>query len=84
MVVSPGKTPADNALDNQVIGRPGRTHSHSEVKFPLRPQVEVNGWEELLLLIFQWIETIQRSVGCVVLQSTADPLGEIEAHFGVG
>jgi hypothetical protein len=59
MVVFPGKTPTDNALDDQVIGRSGRTHAHPKVEFPLRPQIDVNGGEELLLLIFQGIGTVR-------------------------
>jgi Biopolymer transport protein ExbD/TolR len=40
----------ENTRDDQVIGRSGCAHPNSKVEFPLRPQVDVDGWEELLLL----------------------------------
>ena len=83
MVVCPGEATAENAFDDQVIGRSGRADPNSKVEFPLWPQVDIDGREELLLLIPQGIETVQRSVSRVILKPATDPFGEIEAHFCV-
>ena len=80
VAVYPGKAPPKNAPDDQVIGRSGRAHPNSKVEFPLRPQVVVDGWEELLLLILQGIETVQRSVRRVVLNPTTVLPGGL-VHF---
>jgi hypothetical protein len=55
--VRPGKTPSDNAFDDEMVGRARGAHTHTEVELPLRPEIDVNGGEELLLLVFQGIES---------------------------
>jgi hypothetical protein len=55
--VRPGKTPSDNALDDEMVGRAGRAHTDTEVELPPRPEIDVNDGEKLLLLVFQGIES---------------------------
>jgi hypothetical protein len=52
-----GKTPSDNAFEDEMVGRARGAHTDTEVERPLRPEIEVNGGEELLLLVFQGIES---------------------------
>ena len=82
-VVPPRKAASDNALDDEMICRSCYAHPYPKVEFPLRSQVEVNGRKELLFLIFQGIEPVQRSIGRVILQSSADSFGEVKARFCV-
>jgi hypothetical protein len=53
----PGKSAADDALDDQVIGGARRSDADSEVELPLRTEIDVDAGEELLLLIAQSIES---------------------------
>src|SRR5947207_5281589 len=77
----PVKPPSDDALHDQVVGRASHTDTHAEVEFPLRPEVHVNGREELLLLLAQTVEPGQRTIGGVIFQPARDSLGEIETEI---
>src|SRR5579863_450909 len=82
--VRPRKAPADDALHDEMISGSGRTHTDSKIEFPLRPEVDVNTGEKLLLLISRWIEAGERAVGCVVLQPAGNLFGEVIADFYIG
>ena len=84
LIVRPGESPAEDALDDQMVSGSGRADPNSEVEFPLRPQIEINGREQLLLLILQRIEAVQRSGGCVVFQPCGNSFCEIVADLCIG
>ena len=84
MIMMPRETPPNDALDNEVVGRGGRSYPHSEVELPLRPKIDVDSRKELLLLIMQWIKTGQWSVRSVVLQTAGNPFGDVVTYFYIG
>src|ERR1700674_3866578 len=84
VIVGPGEAPPEDALDNQMIGGSGCADADSEVELPLRPQIEVNRRNELLLLLVEWIEDRDRSVPRVIFQPASDSFGEIIARLHVG
>ncbi len=55
-VSSPVKTTAQDAFDDQVIGRRRRSNSDAKVDLPLRCHIEIRDHEKLLLLLAQSIE----------------------------
>ena len=57
--VRPRKTPPDDTFHDQVIGRPRRANTHTKVELPLRTEVDIDRWKELLLLIFERVEAVQ-------------------------
>jgi len=80
----PGEAAAKNALDDQVISGRGRANTDAEVELPLRTKININCWNELLLLLAEGIETGDRSVGSVVFETAGDLLREIVTHLRVG
>ena len=80
----PGKTPTDDAFDDEMVGRAPGAHTDTEVGLPLRPEINVNVGEKLLLLVFQGIESGESAVSRVILQSACNLLGEIVAKLRVG
>src|SRR5271167_635434 len=83
LVVRPGEAPPEDAFDDQVIGGRGCADADSEVELPLRPQIEVNGRNELLLLIVEWTEIRDRPPGTVVFQPSGNSLGDVVTEFEV-
>src|ERR1700722_9525990 len=67
-----------------MVGGSGRAYSDPEVELPVRPQIEINGRDKLLLLLVQRIEPGNRSVRGVILEPSCNPLGEVVSHFHVG
>src|SRR5579872_1805983 len=61
-----------------------RADANSEVKLPFGRHVKINGGKELLLLVAQWIESCDRPIAPVVLQSTCNLLREVVAEFSRG
>ena len=49
--MSPRKAPPQNALDNEMICGAGHPNTNAEIEFPLRSQIEIDSWKDLLLLI---------------------------------
>jgi hypothetical protein len=45
---------ADDAFEDEVVGRAGKSHAESEINFPLRREIQVNGGEYLMLLLMDW------------------------------
>src|SRR5580698_6253259 len=84
VVACQGKTPTNDALNNQMIGGSSRADSHSKVELPLWSQIEVNGRNELLLLIPQRTEICDRSIGSIVFESAGDSSCEVVAEFEIG
>ena len=67
-LAGPGAEPApDNHFGNQVIGRVRHPDSEAGVKFPVRPEVQIQRGQYLLLLIMKGIETGHRSQRSVIL-----------------
>src|SRR5690348_8403254 len=51
--MAPVEAAAENAFDDQVIGRGSWPHTDAEVNLPLRRDVQIGDREDLLLLIVQ-------------------------------
>src|SRR5437868_12000094 len=77
----PGEAAADNSFDDEMVGGARGSHAHTEVKLPFGREVEVNGREELLLLVAQWIEAGERTVGAVIFQPATNDLGVATGKF---
>src|SRR5271156_206198 len=67
-----------------MVGGSSRTDAHSEVELPLWPQIEVNGRNELLLLIVERTEIRDRSVRTVVLKPAGDSSCEVVTELEIG
>src|SRR5579859_5294715 len=67
-----------------MIGGMRGSDADSEVKLPLRREVDVNAGEKLLLLISERVESGQWSISRVILQPASNFLCEIVAEFHVG
>ena len=83
-LVGPGETAAHNALNDQVVGGAGDADSDTEVELPVRRKIQIDGGEELLLLVVEAIEIRDRSQSSVVFQPECDLLGKVVADFGIG
>lgn len=57
--VRPGKAASDDAFHDQMIGGARGADAYSKVELPLRAEINVDCWNELLLLIFERIKAIQ-------------------------
>src|SRR5579863_3134150 len=80
----PRETPAHDAFDDQVIGGSGCADADSKVELPLWPQIEIDGRNELLLLIVKRTESRDRSQGTVILQPARDAFRDVIAELKVG
>src|SRR5229473_598582 len=78
------KTVAENHLGNQVIRRTRHTHTEAKIDFPLGREIQVNGGEDLLLLLADRVEARNRTQRAVVLNTSRDFLVEIVAELEVG
>src|SRR5579885_502407 len=58
-----------------MISRRGRPHPHPEVELPVGRKHEVNGGQNLLLLLTQRVKTRHRAQGAVILETGLDFLG---------
>src|SRR5262249_42460376 len=58
--------------------------TRAEVDLPFWGKVEINGREELVLLLGNWIEIRGRADGAVILEAGGDFLGEVVADLDVG
>src|SRR5947209_747456 len=73
------KTVAENHLGNQVIRRTRHTHTEAKIDFPLGGEIQVNGGEDLLLLLADRVEARDRTQRDVIFDSSRDFFGEIVA-----
>src|SRR5260370_8341045 len=78
------KPVAENHLGNQVIRRTRPTHTEPKIDFPLGGEIQVDGGEDLLLLLADRVEARDRTQRTVILDSPRDFLGEIVAELEVG
>src|SRR5260370_42452358 len=52
------KTITDDAFQNQVIGRAGKSYAESEINFQLRREIKVDGGKNLVLLLMNRGESV--------------------------
>src|SRR5260370_2924011 len=52
------KTITDDAFQNQVVGRAGKSYAESEINFPLRREIQVDGGKNLVLLLMNREESV--------------------------
>src|SRR5258708_1347106 len=78
------KPVAENHLGNQVIRRTRHTHTEPKIDFPLGGEIQVNGGEDLLLLLADRVEARDRTKRAVIFESPRDFLGEIVTELEVG
>src|SRR5581483_5303318 len=70
---------------HQQAFRAGRcAHAHSDVKFPVRPEIHVESGHDLLLLLVQRVQVSDGPQRSVVLQAEGDAPGHVVADFGIG
>ncbi len=69
---APVETPAEDALDDPVIGRRGWSDADAEIDLPLRRDIEIDRRKDLLLLVVQAGDVRDAAVVSVVLESSAD------------
>ena len=43
--VRPGKTPSDDAFDDEMVGRARAAHADTEVELALPPEIDVIDWQ---------------------------------------
>src|SRR6266513_1464835 len=78
------ETVAENHLCKQVIRPTRHTHTQPKIDFPFGREIQVNGGENLLLLLADRVEACDRTQRTVILNAPGDLLGEIVAEFEVG
>src|ERR1700728_1856512 len=78
-LVSPIEAAAENAFHDPVVGGGCRAHAYAKVDLPLRRDIQIDGREELLLLIMQAGNVGDAAVVGVVLKAARDLLGEVVA-----
>src|SRR5436853_7268901 len=78
------ETVAENHLCQQVIRGTRHTHTQPKIDFPFGREIQVNGGENLLLLLADRVEACDRTQRAVILDAPRDLLGEIVAEFEVG
>src|SRR5208337_4299862 len=66
-----------------MIGGASDSHANSEVELPLRTEIHINGRKDLLLLLSQGQQAIDRPPRTVVFQPSSDAFAEVVAHFGI-
>ena len=62
----------------------GHAHAHAEIEFPVLAQIDIDGGQELLLLVAHSVETGERAYGAVILHSHSHFLGHVVTEFDVG
>ena len=67
-----------------MIGGPGCAPACTEVELPLGSEVEIDGGNDLLLLLRERIEVADGSQAAVVLESDGDSLREVVAELAAG
>src|ERR1035438_1865228 len=82
LLVSPIEAAADDAFYDPVIGGGGGAYADAEVDLPVGREVQIDGGEELLLLIVETGNVGDAAVVGVVLEAAGDLLGEVVADFG--
>src|SRR6266478_6380839 len=75
------KPVAENHLGNQVIRRTRHTHTKPKIDFPLGGEIQVDGGEDLLLLLADRVEACDRTPRTVVPASPRNSPGEIGAKL---
>src|SRR5262245_26783601 len=78
------ETIAEDHLGYEVIGGAGQPDTHSEIYFPLRGKIQVDGRENLVLLLCDGIEIRGGANRSVVFEATGDFFGEVVAEFEIG
>ena len=58
--MAPVEAAAEDALDDEVVGRRGGAYAYADVDLPLRRDVEVGDGEDLLLLVVQLAGDVMR------------------------
>src|SRR6185437_15615629 len=84
VVVAPIEPPAEDPFDNPVIGACGRSHANAEVDLPFWRNIQIDGREDLLLLVVKAGDVRQAAVVGVVLNAARDDLCEVPADFYSG
>src|SRR5882762_9552780 len=59
-------------------------HTYSKIDFPLGREIQINGRENLLLLLADGVEACDWTQRAVILDASRDFLGEIIAELEVG
>src|SRR5260370_2213412 len=77
------ETIAENHLGNQVIGRTRYTNTQPKIKFPLGRKIQVDGGQDLLLLLADGVEAGNGAQRSIVFDAASDFLGEIVAEFEI-
>jgi len=67
-----------------MVGGSGDADAESEVDFPLRRQIQIDGWKDLMLLESRGEEVRGRAYRPVVFDAAGDFLCEVVANFDVG
>ena len=78
---SPIEAATDDTFYDPVIGGGGRANAHAEVDLPVGADVEVDGREELLLLIVKAGNVGDAAVVGVVFEAAGDLLCKVVADF---
>src|SRR5580658_3044101 len=77
------KAIADDSFEDQMVGRAGKSHTESEIDFPLRREIQVNRGEDLLLLLMNWQEVGSGPDRAVILQAAGNLGSEVVAEFEI-
>ncbi len=84
VVVAPVETAAEDAFDDPVVGGCGWSDADAEVDLPFGRDVQVDGREDLLLLVVEAGDVGDAAVVGVVFNASGNDLGEVPADFGGG
>src|SRR5579864_706575 len=77
LLVGPREAASDNALHNEVVCGWREAPADSEVELPLRRKIEVDGGENLVLLLAQRVKFSRGASRAVILDSTGDLLRDV-------
>ena len=77
------KSPSDDHFKDKMIGASGHSNAHTKVEFPLRRNVEVDGWKNLMLLFPLRIEAAEWAKRAVIFKSGIDFFGYRVSDFEV-
>src|SRR5216684_2121520 len=78
------ETVAEDHLRKQVIRGTRHAHTHPKIDFPFGREIQINGGEDLLLLLADGIEARDWAQRAVILDASRNFLGEIVTELEVG
>src|SRR5437870_4416974 len=78
------KAPAQNQFGDQAVGAMVDADPHAKVEFPLGRKVQIDDWDDLMLLIAKFVKTRHAAQRAVIFHAEGNPARQLVAQLAAG